>query len=250
MSETTETPRSQLPRDSGNWAARVESLRVGAMPSQARNINVEGRRVSGPIQGFGQMWQKTYRIPLAGIDRQAEEVLTDWQENFAVFQPPMNRFHLPDSGLRPGGVALIDSQVARVPMVSTGVMVLYRDTESFTFMTPEGHPEAGWITFSVSAVEDGSTVAQIQSLARAADPLYEIGFRLFGSRMQENIWRHVLTGLARYYGIEAPVSVERIRVDRKLQWRKAGNIWQNAQIRTMLHTMTRPVRMIRPQSRR
>ena len=30
------------------------------------NLNVEGRQVVGPLQGFGQMWQKTYTIRLSG----------------------------------------------------------------------------------------------------------------------------------------------------------------------------------------
>ena len=50
--------------------------------------------------------------------------------------------------------------------LSTGVMVLYADEESFTLMTPQGHMFAGWITFS--AIEDGDdTVAQAQVLMRA-----------------------------------------------------------------------------------
>ena len=58
--------------------------------------------------------------------------------------------------------------------LSTGVMVLYADDESFTLMTPEGHMFAGWITFS--AAGDGeATVAQAQLLIRANDPLYEVG---------------------------------------------------------------------------
>ena len=32
--------------------------------------------------------------------------------------------------------------------LSTGVLVLYADDESFTLMTPQGHVFAGWITFS------------------------------------------------------------------------------------------------------
>jgi hypothetical protein len=243
MPDTVNSPRKP-PRDSGNWAGHVGALNVGSPPAQARNINVSGRLLAGPVQGFGQMWQKTYRVSLSGITRQAPEVLKDWQDNFAAFQPATNRFHLPATGLKPGEVALIDAAVARVPMVSTGVMVLYRDAESFTFMTPEGHPEAGWITFSVSS-DSEAVVAQIQSLARAADPLYEFGFRIFGSRMQENIWRHVLTELAHFYGVEAPVSVERIRVDKGMQWHKAGNIWRNAQIRTTLHALTSPLRIFR-----
>ena len=37
--------------------------------------------------------------------------------------------------------------------LSTGVLVLYADEESFTLMTPQGHMFAGWITFS--AFDDG-----------------------------------------------------------------------------------------------
>ena len=35
--------------------------------------------------------------------------------------------------------------------LSTGVMVLYADDESFTLMTPQGHMFAGWITFSATS---------------------------------------------------------------------------------------------------
>ncbi len=53
-------------------------------------------------------------------------------------------------------------------------MVLYSDEESFTYMTPEGHPFSGWITFSAYEEEDGTTVAQAHLLIRANDPLYEL----------------------------------------------------------------------------
>ena len=61
--------------------------------------------------------------------------------------------------------------------------------ESFTLMTPAGHPEAGWVTFS-SYVEDGRTFAQVQVLARASDPLYEVAFRLAGDKLQDQVWTH------------------------------------------------------------
>ena len=35
---------------------------------ERRNINVAGTRPTSPIQGFGRMWQKTYRVPLGGAD--------------------------------------------------------------------------------------------------------------------------------------------------------------------------------------
>ena len=67
------------------------------------------------------------------------------------------------AGVKPGEVLLINATVGGMP-VYTGVRVIYADDESFTVMTPEGHPESGWNTFS-AYVDDGTTVAQIQSLA-------------------------------------------------------------------------------------
>ena len=102
--------------------------------------------------------------------------------------------------------------------VHTGVRVIYADDESFTVMTPEGHPESGWNTFSAYADEDGTTVAQIQSLARANDPIYEIGFRVVGATEQERIWTHVLKSLSGHFGVNEPVSLEKACVDPKVQW--------------------------------
>ena len=48
-------------RDAANWAKSVSRFNVSEVPDGAVNINVEGRRLASPIQGFGKMWQKTYR---------------------------------------------------------------------------------------------------------------------------------------------------------------------------------------------
>jgi hypothetical protein len=40
-----------------SWAAPVSRLNVPEVPDGAVSINVEGRRVTSPIQGFGKMWQ-------------------------------------------------------------------------------------------------------------------------------------------------------------------------------------------------
>jgi hypothetical protein len=58
--------------------------------------------------------------------------------------------------------------------LATGVLVLYADDLSFTFMTPQGHMFGGWITFSASQGASG-TELDIAILMRAGDPLYEIG---------------------------------------------------------------------------
>ncbi len=41
------------------WAKPVDRLAMGEVPNEAINRNVSGRRLSGPLQGFGQLWQKT-----------------------------------------------------------------------------------------------------------------------------------------------------------------------------------------------
>jgi hypothetical protein len=53
-------------RDLTNWATAVRRLQVSEVPDGVDNINVDGRRVVGVIQGFGQLWRKTYRIRLEG----------------------------------------------------------------------------------------------------------------------------------------------------------------------------------------
>ena len=67
------TPSQPVKDDSRNaaWARPVAHLKVGEMPAEAMNINVEGREVVGPLQGFGQLWQKTYCVRLTGSEGQA-----------------------------------------------------------------------------------------------------------------------------------------------------------------------------------
>ena len=129
--------------------------------------SVTGKRVAGPLQGFGQLWQKTFRVPLEGSAMTPQEVIAVWKERFATFWPKAGRFYAPLAGIVPGEVALLD--IAPVPgapvKLSTGVMVIYADDESFTFITPEGHTLSAWITFS--AYRDGDvTSPRSQALER------------------------------------------------------------------------------------
>lgn len=236
------------PRDAPFWAKRVEKLEVSAVPDGASNVNVHGRREVGALQGFGQLWQKTYQVRLNGVGATPEEVVRTWKERFPELQPPNSRFYPSMAGVAPGEVLFISASVGGMP-VHTGVRVIYADDESFTVMTPEGHPESGWNTFSAYADEDGTTVARVQSLARANDPVYEIGFRVAGATEQERIWTHVLKSLSAHFGVNEPVSLEKVCVDPKLQWSQARNLWHNAGARSMIYTMTAPLRWRRARRR-
>jgi len=238
----------RLRTDAAAWASPVNRIDVAAIPAGARSLNVAGRRLSGPIQGFGSLWQKTYRVNLGAAAAPAEVVQT-FKAHLPELQPPQNRFFPSVAGVAPGEVVLINARVSGMP-ISTGVLVLYADDEAFTLMTPEGHPESGMVTFTAHRSGE-DTIAQIQSLARANDPIYELGFRLMGgSQAQEAIWRHVLASLAERYAISAPVELDKIRVDARLQWREARNVWRNAIIRTTLYTLAAPGRGLRGALRR
>jgi hypothetical protein len=113
-------------------------------------------------------------------------------------------------------------------------MVLYAGETGFTFITPEGHPESGWVTFSAEE-NAGSITIQIQGLARASDPVYEVAFRLAGSKLQQGIWTHVLQSLLKYVGSNSQIEVAPVCLDKKLQWSKFFNVFSNAQIFTILN---------------
>jgi hypothetical protein len=227
--------------DTDFWAKGVTRLDVTNAPEGAINLNVSGKRVVSPIQGFGQLWQKTYRINL-GDAVEPVELMKTWRERFSEFWPKGNRFYGPLTGIAPGEVALLNLALPGRMKLSTGVLVLYADEESFTFMTPQGHGFAAFITFS-AAKEEGDTIAQVQALLRAGDPIYEMAMVLrIQQRMEDRFWEHTLRALAANFGVDAPVEVQAVCVDRQRQWRNAKNIWHNAAVRSAFYVMGGPLR--------
>lgn len=239
MSEETKQPRD----DSANWAKSVDRLQVGDVPAGGINLNVQGKQLSSPLRGFGQMWQKTYRVALTGQEVAPTRLISEWKANFPSFWPAGNNFYGKLGSINPGDVAVLNLSGPARSSISTGIMVIYADDESFSFMTPQGHIFAGMITFS-SFEDEGTTVAQIQALIRASDPVFEIAARLGIVHKQEDVfWHGTLTNLARHFGVTSPnVTQKDIVVDPRVQWGEAGNVWHNSAIRT---GMNLPVRMWR-----
>jgi hypothetical protein len=225
-------------RDATNWAKKVSTLNVAEVPDGAININVEGKRLAGPIQGFGKMWQKTYQVRLPGERVSATDLIATWKQRFPEFWPEGNSFYGPLTGIAPGEVALLNMTLPGKMKLSTGVMVLYADEESFTLMTPQGHMFAGWITFSAERSGDTTTV-QAQVLMRANDPLYEVSMVVAGHRKEDKFWTATLTALGQRLGVADPaVEVRSTCVDSKRQWRHTSNIWHNSMVRSVLQTLT------------
>ena len=140
-------------RDAAHWAKMVSRLKVSQVPDGATNLNVDGRQLTSPIQGFGKMWQKTYVMRLPSERVAPADLIAAWRKDFGEFWPPGNHFYAPLTGIEPGDVALLNMKMPGLKL-STGVMMLYADDESFTLMTPQGHMFAGWITFSASRQDD------------------------------------------------------------------------------------------------
>src|SRR3954470_9637985 len=108
--ERMEPPADEPPaaRDVAIWAKSVSRLNVSDVPEGAVNLNVDGRRLTSPIQGFGKMWQKTYwvRLPVAQVS--ASDLIATWKQCFPAFWPEGNRFYAPLTGIEPGEVALLN----------------------------------------------------------------------------------------------------------------------------------------------
>jgi hypothetical protein len=232
-------------RSEETWAAPIDRLTLGDVPGDAVNLNVTGKRLAGPLQGFGQLWQKTYRVRLDGSTASPAEVVSVWKREFGSFWPAGARFYAPFAEIAPGEVGLINQDVPGRQVLSTGVMVIYADDVSFTFMTPEGHVFAAWITFSAEETEDGTTVAQVQALLRASDPVYEALLMTGGHSQENRHWTMTLGNLAARFGVDGAATVEQVCVDRRRQWRNVGNVRHNAAIWSGLWSMRHPRRMLR-----
>lgn len=220
------------PRNAENWAKPTDVFHVGEIAEGAPTGNVEGRRPIGPLQGFGQLWQKSYEVRIPGP--KPEDVIATWKERFGNFWYPSQKFYAPAGGMTPGEVAVVGGGKGPTK-VTTGVRIIYSDERSWSYMNPEGHPWAGIITFSAHEDEEGTTVAGVNLLVRANDPLYEASFKIYTSRLEDKIWTHTLRQVASHFGVAYPqVAMNVVLIDKKRQWSNFGNIWKNSAIRTLL----------------
>ena len=234
-------------RDAAYWAAATSRLELGEVPPGALDLGVSGKRLTGPVQGFGRLWQKTYSVELPGAGVTPAAAVEVWKAEFGTFWPRQGRFYGPGGGLAPGGAALLNLDAPGRLTMSTGVMVLYADEESFTFMTPLGHVFAGWITFAAEPGAAGApTRLRIQALIRASDPLYELAMPLAVHRSEDRFWAQTLRNVAARLGADpAEVTTRAVCVDRRRQWANARNVVHNAGVRAALHRLAAPLRWLR-----
>ena len=151
-------------------------------PRRGAGLNVEGRRLSGAIQGFGPCGRRRTASGWRGASVTPAEVVAEWKRDYPAFWPDQLESPSRARRLEPGDVGLI-KPVRAAAAVHRGDG-MYADEESFAFALPEGHIFAGWITFS--AFDDGgTTVAQVQPFFRTSDPLYDVIFRVYFDRKED-----------------------------------------------------------------
>ena len=94
------SPDPRAPRDQESWARPVDRLTTTARTTGQDTVT--GRRVSGPVQGFGQMWQKTFSVRVPADEHPPEAVVAHWKAAFPTFWPKGAAFYAPLAGITPG----------------------------------------------------------------------------------------------------------------------------------------------------
>jgi anti-anti-sigma factor len=217
------------------WARSVERLSTGYIPDEAMNINVQGREPTGPVRGFGWLWDKRYRLRIESEAPGPHEIVSLWKSEFPDFWPGGNRF-FPAGGeaIAPGTVAVLNLKLPGGLVVATGLMVQYVADTSFSFISIQGHVISGWITFS-SFREGTATIVQVHPLFRPSDPLMELFFRLGAGTQEDLFWHQTLGNLAVRLGVRRAIEQKDVLMDNRFQWGEAGNILLSAPIRSSFY---------------
>jgi anti-anti-sigma factor len=219
------------------WTLPVDRIHVEAIPDQAMNLNVQGRKTTGPIRGFGRLWDKIYRLRLNRPELTPTEVIRVWRTNFPSFWPEGNHVYTSKgAAIEPGTVALLNLKMPGGLVLATGILVIYVGETSFSFITAQGHILSAWIIFSAFQDDSPGTTIQVRALLRASDPLIEAGFRLGAGASEDRFWNDTLQALAGHFQAQAGQVVQEDRlIDPRLQWKEAANIWYSAAVRSGLY---------------
>lgn len=237
MSGAMPEPRPTGPEDTrrvddvhteGRWAQPVE--RLHATGARDKAFNLEGKRVAGPHQGFGRLWDRTFTIAL-GDAITPEALVADWKAHFGEFWPRGAVFHS-TATIQAGDVTPLTTAG-----LSTGILVMYEDETSFSYITPEGHMFGAMITFSAEDDEASGTVAEIRMLLRPYDPVVQLMFG-FGARKEAEHWKQTLRNIAAKHGVTGVEPTERsVCLDRRFIWRNWTNVFRGVVIGNAVHAL-------------
>lgn len=217
------------------WARSVDRLSIRDIPAEAMNINVDGRKTTSPFTGFGRLWDKRYRLRLDDTTLDPRQIISLWRSEFPRFWPAGNRFFPSGkASIIPGTAAVLNLALPGGLVLATGLVVIYVDETSFSFITIQGHILSGWITFSSFRHSDATHI-QVNPIFRASDPLMELGMRLGAAKQEDRFWHATLANLARRIGVQGELSQQDVLIDPRVRWAAFKNLRYSAAIRSSLY---------------
>jgi hypothetical protein len=148
--------------------------------------NIEEPIIAAP-EGAGPLLERDYWAVLADCTLTPSAIIDHVASHFCEFPPAaLVNFELQrvDRSFALGD----DVDIHIRPATHCRVRVIHRDSNSFTFGTLAGHPEAGRITFGAYRNPAGDVILHIRSRARASSTGRLIGFFAIGDAMQTNTW--------------------------------------------------------------
>ena len=197
--------------------ARHSKTVVGS-PDELPTATSGGRDVQDArADGVGPLYRRRYSARIDRSQITAEELIQriGGDPNSAS---PIEVAEFEKTTGEPGRIAAGDEFLVRMPGPwLSPVRVDEADTHSFTFVTLDGHIEAGKIIFRAQPLDSGSVSFEIESLARSGNKLVDLLYDRVGvaREMQLNMWVHVCERAAKVAGgtLAEPVGVETVKVE-------------------------------------
>lgn len=152
--------------------------------------------------GVGPMLHRIYGVRIIGSGMSPEALIGLVTRRLNQAAPEVAEFRK-TSGRDDDSMRLDDEFVVRMPGPWDGpVRVVRREQNSFRLATLEGHLEAGEIEFRAERENDGALRFEIESWARAGDPVSALLYNKLrlAKEIQLNMWTHFCIRAARLSG--------------------------------------------------
>ena len=166
-----------------------------AVPIQATGT----RAVQLPVDGDGAIFHRRYRVEIAGSKFTSSALIREVGLRFNQLSPSALAEFEKVKG-KPWSLEVGDEFDIQILGPWNGsVRVSEVLPDSFSFVTLEGHPEAGQIRFQ-SALISGRLSFEIVSWARSRDPLVALAYGAGGKEIQKSTWVQFLEAIVELSG--------------------------------------------------
>ena len=174
------------------------------VPIQEPNIQATRgtRAVQLPVDGDGAIFYRRYRVQIAGSRFTALELVREVGLRFNQLSPSALAEFEKVKG-KPWSLEVGDEfDIQILGPWNGGVRVCEVLPESFSFVTLEGHPEAGQIRFQSALLPGrrGAVSFEIVSWARSRDPVVALAYGAGGKEVQKSTWVQFLEAIVSLSG--------------------------------------------------